>query len=285
MNDSNTTPSLFDEPIDPPCKGVGCPTDAPSPSRMPSGAEGGAGAWGTPDGTWLHADSGLLLPRGTVVTSQAPESVLAELAESSDRRGVQAHALTARKVRRTAAESLALDELCSWLNRYGFDVFFSITFSDEKSKRHGIHTIKRAKEHVLGEFKSFGYLGRLALGIEQTDRGIPHVHGVLHSGSENAARLLGEESPRDGALWRHFHSTCGRCRFELVRDTDEASLYAFKDTFKESQGDDSLYVRLRPLQGSRNATKAHPTEQESIFFTRNAKRRRARAVVDEGGAK
>jgi len=239
-------------------------------------------------GVWDYHGTGLILPRGTVVvTRPADDEDLFALQDrvnaASASRGVREYALAARKVRRSAAESLALDEFCIWLNGRGFDGFFSITFSDDAVQAHGLRSVKAARNYVVRCFAEFGYFGRLALGVEMTDRDVPHVHGVMHLGADRD-RLIGADSPRDGALWRYFHTACGRCRFELVRDQNETTLYALKDTFKESRSDEALYLRLRPLKGLRNADRVNTTPQEAIFATRRSKRLRAASVVLGGVA-
>jgi len=237
---------------------------------------------------WDYHGTGKMLHRETLVTTRPSDdedlfALQDRVNAASAARGVQEYAQSGRKIRRSASESLALDEFCIWLHGHGLDGFFSITYSDKMADLRGIHTIRAARKHVLGLFAEFGYRGRLVLGVEMTDRDVPHVHGALHLGDERD-RLLGVDSPRDGAFWRFFHSECGRTRFELTRDQNEVTLYALKDTLKESSGDEALYVRLRPQVGLRNAGRVDLTAQEAIFATRRSKRRRAASVVLDGVA-
>ena len=230
---------------------------------------------------WDYHGSGLLLPRGSVVVSTATDDELVQLAEDSQRRGVREWELARTKVRRSAQESLALDEFCSWLNRYRFDGFFSVTFSDVYARSHGIRDVAAAVRDVRLGFAEFGFRGRLGLGAEMTDReGVPHIHGVFASTREMTLEwLTSPEAPREGALWRYFFATRGRSRFEPMRDQNDATLYALKDTFKQSSSPNALYLRLRPLSGYRNS-REHLTEQQEVFGTRRRKRIRARAEVD-----
>jgi hypothetical protein len=213
-----------------------------------------------------------------MVLSELSDEHRAQLAVDSARRGVMAAGIQGRKIRRSAGESLALDEFCMWLNRHAFDVFFSVTYRDDYATSHGIRSVGSAARDVRAGLSDFGFKGRFGLGAEMTDREIPHVHGVLSSAGDTLQRLLGD-TPREGALFRHFFATRGRCRFELMRDQDEATLYALKDTFKNSKEPDALLLRMRPSGGLRNA-RVHLSEQEQVFATRTAKRRRLASVVE-----
>ena len=225
---------------------------------------------------WRHP-SGLVLPRGTLITSVLTDRERAALDEASIRRGVRAWEKDRGKVRRSAEESLSLDEFCIWLNRYGFDVFFSITFSPEYAACHSVRSLAGAVRDVRRGLSECGYFGRVGLSAEMTDREIPHVHGALCS-SGDLERLVCPDSPSDGELWRYFFGTRGRSRFEPMRDQDESTLYAFKDTFKKATEPGALYIRLRPIRGLRN-DHGRLTDQDAIFATRTAKRIRAENVV------
>lgn len=258
----------------PPRLGVAlCPDDTrPRPhledARMRAlGVRSGAGD----SGTRIHRVLGEI-PRGTLIRSKLTDDEREELFQASARRGVQAWSMNARKVRRSLAEASALDELCMWLNRYGLDVLFTVTFTTEYAQEYGLWSVAHAVANVRQSLAKFGYWGRLALGGEMTDREIPHVHGCLASGGESAY-LVAPEQPREGALWRYFFNTHGRCRFEMMRDQDDATLYAFKDTLKRATEPGALYIRLRPIRGLRNA-RVHLSEQEAVFATRTAGRRR-----------
>jgi hypothetical protein len=239
---------------------------------------------------WHHSESGLVLPAGSTVIRQATPEYLDWIERRSDRRGVRVYEKDRGKVRRSAADSLALDELCIWLNHYQFDIFFSVTFSDAYAKRQygkdlSVYSLRGAVLDVLRGLNDLptktawpGFTGRLVLAAEMTDRNTPHVHGVLASCGMDVDWLLGTDSPKDGALWQHFHETRGRCRFELIRDQDEATLYAFKDTLKRSAEAEALLIRLRPKNRSQ-ANKVPPLDaQQEIFATRHAKRQRNKAL-------
>jgi len=277
--------SLFDDPFDPSPHSPDAVLDAaprtvdPAPESPVGG--GGAGSVG------LSSHEVLRRFPGAIILGELTDEHRAELEVESARRGVLAAGLEARKVRRSAAEAAALDEFCMWLNRYGFDIFFSVTYSARAARElriqndylKGITAVGAAARDMRYGLLRFGYPGRFGIGAEITDREIPHVHGVLSSAGLDRDRLLGTESKSDGELWRYFFKSRGRCRFELMRDQDDATLYALKDTFKNSTDPQALLLRMRPKHIARNA-RAHLSEQEHIFATRSAKRRRL-AAVDE----
>lgn len=203
-------------------------------------------------GPWVHS-TGTLVPRGSLLVYEASERELCDLETRSIARGVRAHEQTARHVKRSAAESAALDEFCSWLAGLGLDGFGTITFSTPYAERHRLYSLKTALEHVrhvlrgapMHGGRSRGYLGRYVLAGEwhPSGRTVPHVHIAFET-------FRAEGVCRD--LYRHFSNTCGRCRFEPMRDVDTATLYALKDTIKATSKDPtSLVLRLQRPRAAR----------------------------------
>jgi len=201
---------------------------------------------------WRHP-SGILVPRGTVVATEQtdPDDFLqaqSDWQDSSDRRGVQAHTQKARKVKRSAADTKALDALCDWLAERGLDIIGTVTFTDEYAKRHGIYNLGRGLDDVEQGLKDItlkggsihGFRGAYALGGEwhPSGRQVPHVHLAL---SSNGAVDINEVC---SDLFAYFSRTRGRSRFEQMRDVTKGSLYALKDTLKASATDPSC-MRLR----------------------------------------
>lgn len=210
-----------------------------------------------------------------VVVKTLGEDERIALGESSTRRGVMAWESERGKVRRSVAEASALDAFCAWLASAQLDTFFSVTYSDKVAKSRHVGSVKSARFDVVRQFNDFGCMGPLVLSVERTDRDVPHVHGVLRGRLEDFPRLRGAERPLLEHLFRHFKASCGRSRFEPVRDQNEATLYALKDSFKRATSDDALYLRLRPRVGYRNAGRVDVSEQDAIFSTLRARRRRA----------
>jgi hypothetical protein len=212
---------------------------ASSPSLSAQPAEGGAGAW-------VHSASGLSLPRGSLVVREASEQELLDLEVASIVRGARRGAQVARHVKRSVAESNALDEFCGWLSGNAIDGFGTVTFTDQVAEKRRIYSLRRAIEVVRLELRHAGmkngrqrgYTGRYVLAGEWHPSGrlVPHVHIAFET-------FRAEGVCRD--LFRHFSNTFGRCRFEPMRDIDTATLYALKDTIKATSKDpDSLYLRL-----------------------------------------
>jgi len=186
-----------------------------------------------------------------VVTRPNDDADLADLryrleAESA-RRGVRAGGQSARKVKRSAADSAALESLCAWLSSHDLDLLGTVSFSDDVAKSRGIYSLARGLDVVAQELKAFryngkqGYRGKFVLCGEwhPSGRAVPHVHAVLSSAG---ATDLADFS---SALWRHFFHNCGRSRFEPMRDQNDATLYGLKDTLKASASDaNSMRLRL-----------------------------------------
>lgn len=225
------------------------PTDSLRDSSHPLPAQPAGG--GT--GPWVHSASGLSLPRGSVLVREATEQELVDLEVRSIVRGVRQHAQVARHVKRSAAESSALDEFCAWLAGYAIDGFGTITFSDQVAETRRIYSLRRAIEVVRLELRvagmkngrQRGYTGRYVLAGEwhPSGRQVPHVHIAFET--FRASGVCPD-------LFRHFSNTFGRCRFEPMRDVDTATLYALKDTIKATSKDpDSLYLRLTRPRTSR----------------------------------
>ena len=217
----------------------------PAPPSGPEGTRRGAGMW-------RHAATGVLLPRGTVITTRPADDadradVAAYVDTAIERRGVHAASQSARRIRRSAADTAALDAFCEWLHGHSLDLLATFTYSDEYAAGHGIYTLPAALDDVARGLRSVdmlgnrqGFAGKYVLAGEwHKDRSIPHVHGVLSSnGCTDVARLC-----RD--LTEHFRSTRGRCRVEPMRDNSIATLYGLKDTMKASAADpDTLRMRL-----------------------------------------
>jgi len=224
---------------------------AGSPPRGAARAMGRAGA-AADAGSWDYHGTGLLLPRGTVVTIRPDDAddhaeVVALVESESERRGIVQGTLTARKVRRSAADSEALQSLCSWLSGHDLDLFGTVSFRDDVAQSRGIYSLGRALDVVASELKGFryhgkqGYRGKFVLCGEwhPSGRTVPHIHAVLSS----AGAVDVHEFSQD--LWRHFFNNCGRSRFEPMRDQTEATLYGLKDTLKASHADaNSMRLRL-----------------------------------------
>jgi hypothetical protein len=226
-----------------------------SPSTTPAGERSRAGAVGgssAPTGLWDYHGTGLLLPRGSVVrTVPVDDAELADIRDrlqvASDRRGVQAGSQQLRRVKRSAADSAALDAMCEWLSGHGLDLLATFTFSDDVAKQRGIYSLGRGLDVVAQELKAFsyhgkqGFRGKFVLTGEwhPSGRTVPHVHAALSS----AGVVDVEEFST--ALWRHFVHRCGRCRVEPMRDKNTATLYGLKDTLKSNQADaTSVLMRL-----------------------------------------
>lgn len=218
---------------------------------------GPVGAVSDVDRDWIHS-SGIHLPRGCVVHSEASEDDLARLARSSAARGVREHALIARNhLKRRAAETQQLQVFTEWLSCQGLDLFGAVSFTDEYAARHGIYSLSRALDDVWvglndvpmkrGRIK--GFPGKFVLAGEwhPSGRSVPHVHLALESGSAPGDAVCND-------LWRYFFHTRGRSRFEPMRDQNVATLYALKDSVKASTKDaDSVRFRMwRPKRRAKS---------------------------------
>lgn len=225
----------------------------------PSGGESAApaqrsGPAAESSSMWDYHGTGLMLPRGTVVTTKpTDEADLSDIRDraqlESDRRGVFAGSVEVRKVKRSVADSAALDAFCQWLDSQGLDIFGSVTWTDEHAARRGVYSLSRGLSDVerglasasLKRGRMIGFRGRYVLTGEWHPSGrlVPHIHMALSSNGATDVEFLCYE------LHRFFLATCGRSRFEPMRDVSEATLYALKDTVKSSAADaDSLRLRL-----------------------------------------
>lgn len=184
--------------------------------------------------------------------------IVASVDEASRRRGVLPYLCDKRKpvsaedrerldalgfVRRNM-RSEGLHALAEWVHRYGFDVVGTVTFSDEVASSRWVYSLRRALDVAVGAVGDMGYRGPLVACGEwhPSGRSVPHVHLLVRSGS-SAAGGGAEGLSRD--LYAALGVSCGRCRFEPIRDTNAATLYAIKDAVKSCAADpDGLYVRL-----------------------------------------
>jgi hypothetical protein len=203
-------------------------------------------------GVWDYHGTGLLLPRGTVVVTKPNDDAdLADLRDrvevESARRGVRSGGQVARKIKRSAADSAALESLSTWLSGHDLDLLGTVSFSDAVAASRGIYSLGRGLDVVAQELKAFryhgkqGYRGKFVLCGEwhPSGRAVPHVHAVLSSAG---ATDLDDFTT---SLWRHFFHNCGRSRFEPMRDQNDATLYGLKDTLKASASDaNSMRLRL-----------------------------------------
>lgn len=246
MNRNTTVPIrgqlvLADAESDDAAVAEGAPAHAPAPGVRVAETDT---AW--LDAPWRHSRSGLMLPRGTVVSYQGTADELVALELESERRGVRAGASEARRVKRSTRDERQLHALCKWLSDLNLDTIGSVTFSDDYAKGHGVYSLARALSDVyqglhevsMNRGKIHGYRGRYVLAGEwhPSGRSIPHVHLALDSmGVHDHERLCRE-------LWDYFAHTRGRSRFEPMRDADEATLYGLKDTMKASERDPDCIV-------------------------------------------
>lgn len=230
-----------------------------SPHVNQTGEAPPSAAGGPPVDMWRHS-SGLLLPRGTVVTTRPdPEdwdaiaAIRAEVEAGSARRGVVQAALDARKVKRSHHNETQLQSFCSWLSSKGVDIIGTVTFTDEYAARRGIYSLNRALDDVwsgllevpMKRGQIVGFRNRFVLTGEwhPSGRQVPHVHLALESRGAPMEAVCSD-------LFRHFVSTRGRSRFEPMRDTTEATLYGLKDTIKSSDLDPDC-IRLRLVRPKR----------------------------------
>jgi len=196
---------------------------------------------------WTHS-SGIVLPRGAVVTSAASLEDFQRIAQGSERRGVRAGDRLSRKVKRSAAEAAQLEGFCQWLGSEGLDLFGSVSYSEDYATRHRIYSLGRALDDVwrgltdmpIHGGRHTGFRGKFVLTGEwhPSGRNVPHVHLALESGGAPQQAVCDD-------LWRYFFRTRGRSRFEPMRDVETATLYALKDSVKASVRDaDSVRFRL-----------------------------------------
>lgn len=199
-------------------------------------------------GAWRHSLTGMMVPRGMMLTSAATPDDYGRLAEGSERRGVQAAGLLARRVKRSARDEAQLQAICEWLDGYQLDIIGSVSFSDAYAASHGVYSLSRALEDVwqgLHEIPMVrgtirGYRGRYVLAGEwhPSGRNVPHVHLALDSmGVADSSKVCTD-------LWRYFYGSRGRSRFEPMRDANKSTLYGLKDTVKASEKDPDC-IRLK----------------------------------------
>lgn len=210
-------------------------------------------------GDWTHSSSGLVFPRGTLVTTTADDGDLNRIADGSARRGVQAFAALSRKIRRSARDESQLQALCEWLHGYQLDILGTVTYSDDYAESHGIRSLAHAladvdrglREMWMRNHSIRGYRGRYVLAGEwhPSGRKVPHVHLALDSmGVVDSEKVCGD-------LFRYFKSTRGRCRFEPMRDATTATLYGLKDTIKASEHEpDTILLKLNRHRALRGRT-------------------------------
>lgn len=191
-----------------------------------------------PSGVWRHS-SGVLLPRGAVVTRTMDPD---ELAAFNDRCSAQAEpqAACAGRVRRSVASASQLDAFCEWLQANGLDIFGTVTYRDEYANRYGVYSLKRGLDDVWAGLTHLGFRYKFVLAGEwhPSGRQVPHVHLALESAGQPIDKMCSD-------LYRYFFDSRGRSRFEPMRDQNVATLYALKDSVKASARDaDSMRFRL-----------------------------------------
>jgi hypothetical protein len=232
-------------------------TDVPSPGgdTAPESASVAADAGAVSTRVWKSTDTGLVVPGATLETRHEDsrdghrgdsvivreaavlvvplsDEKLADLQESSDRRGYQDFNVPGKRPARTAQEKAVLNASCAWMAEHEMDVFGVVTFAPKYAEKRALYTFGRALDDVAAGFKEVDFGGKFALAAEwhRTAREVPHVHLVLRSGteSEHGMKRLTDK------LYAYFFNTRGRSRFEPMRDLDDASFYSLKDTFKNS---------------------------------------------------
>lgn len=116
-----------------------------------------------------------------------------------------------------------------WLASYGLGTYVTLTYRDDywyKVRRWstGSRVSTRA---VLSDVRTFfraaGYSGRYFVCVENTDRAIPHIHGVMDGGITRSN------------LWLLWHRSRGAARVLPV--TDGCESYVSKYVLKDSRGD------------------------------------------------
>jgi len=209
-----------------------------------------------------HPGIAAFLARECVRVDTLNEWELEELQARCDARGVRDwDALARRTIKRSAADAAGLHALCEWLQGHNLDVLCTFTFTNEVARDRGIYSLNRAIKDVARGLRYVdlapgyrrGFENRFVLAGEwhPSGRTIPHVHGVLESGSIDPDKLC-------RMLFPYFLNTSGRCRFEPMRDVDTATLYGLKDTLKASQHEpDALWLKLsRKRSNSRSRGRA-----------------------------
>lgn len=184
-------------------------------------------------GRWHHK-SGVVLPRGCIVTEHATaEEIERVTARAERRRGPQGVAAPSRPQQ----DSDWLHETSQWLQLHGLNAMGVVTFSDRYAGSRGIYSPAAAVDDVWRGLTteiplrgSYGFWGKFVLAPEwhRTGRQVPHVHLAFET-IGNAETLCAD-------LRRYFGNTRGRSRFELMRDVDAATLYGLKDVLKEQRG-------------------------------------------------
>jgi len=191
---------------------------------------------------------GVVLPRGGIVSGVLSESELCELEARAQLR--RAAALDRCSVSRPSLSASVLSALCEWCSAHGLNAMGTVTFSDSYASARGIYSLSRALSDVDSGFSqevplrgSHGVKTRYVLSGEwhRTGREVPHVHLAFETAGNPETFL--------SALDLFFSSTRGRCRFELMRDSNVATLYGLKDVLKEGSGSLGEGVRLRLSQG------------------------------------
>jgi len=184
---------------------------------------------------------GMELPRGCVLSSQLTPEEVVSYAGRVDARGTCRAATPSPDLSRRL-----LSELCAWCASHSLNAMGTVTFSDSYASSRSIYTLSRALSDVAHALdcevplrKSHGVLTSYALSAEwhRTGREVPHVHVAI--------KTTGNPDSFLAALRLFFSNTRGRCRWELMRDCDDATLYGLKDVLKEGSGSLSDSVRLR----------------------------------------
>jgi hypothetical protein len=191
--------------------------------------------------TCARGGAGLSIPRGALLTYTATADELAELEERSQERGIRAHATISRNLRRSAQEAATLQALTEWLATHRLNVFGTVTYSDDYAHKHRVYSLNAGLDDVWrGLTQALAFPGKFVLAGEwhPSGRKVPHVHLALEARYSSQEQLCED-------LRHHFDTTCGRSRFEPMRDVTTATLYALKDTVKASAQDaDAVRYRL-----------------------------------------
>ena len=203
-----------------------------------------------------HPGTAAFLARECVRVDTLTEWELEDLQARCDARGVrQWDALARGTLKRSVQDAQSLDELCKWIRLSNLDILATFTFTDETARKRGVHTLQRAIRDVCGSLKRVnlgsqykpGFQNRFVLAGEwhPSGRSIPHVHGLFESGGIDSQRLCQR-------LFEYFHHSTGRCRFEPMRDVNEATLYGLKDTLKLANDTGAVFYRLQRPRCNRN---------------------------------
>jgi hypothetical protein len=126
------------------------------------------------------------------------------------------------------------DEWAGFLEGFGLDVVFTLTFTDDYARAHFVYSPTSALNDFERFLKLIDYQGQyLACAEPHFDRDVPHLHGLMES---KGLPLVN--------FWREWFTTRGRARFEPPR-SDASRYYCTKYALKERDSD-LIRFRLQP---------------------------------------